>query len=106
MVSVDVKQHRRSCSVQEQMPAFLHLCERGRPGVAVASFVTLALTQICLRRGTGGDRDRRRWSEGVGELYIVIHYHHLNDFCIKMGSKGNHFNVSFIVRGKVAGQCP
>ena len=41
-------------------------------------------------RGEGG--------EGVGEqgrlLYLSLHCHHENDFCIKMGSDESHFNVS------------
>ena len=31
---------------------------------------------------------------GEGELYISLHCHHQNDFCIKMGSDESHFNVS------------
>ena len=33
----------------------------------------------------------------VGEreiIYLSLHYHHQNDFCIKMGSDESHFNVS------------
>ena len=33
----------------------------------------------------------------VGEreiIYLSLHCHHQNDFCIKMGSDQNHFNVS------------
>ena len=33
----------------------------------------------------------------VGEreiIYLSLHCHHQNDFCIKMGSDGSHFNVS------------
>ena len=46
--------------------------------------------------------------EGEGDLYIYIslHCHHQNDFCIKMVSDESHFNVSLIVRDKVTGQCP
>ena len=29
-----------------------------------------------------------------------------NDFCIKMGSDESHFNVSLVVRDKVARRCP
>ena len=39
-------------------------------------------------------------------IYLSLHFHHQNDFCIKMGSDGSHFNVSLIVRDKVSGQCP
>ena len=33
----------------------------------------------------------------VGEreiIYLSLHCHHQNDFCIKMGSDDSHFNVS------------
>ena len=39
-------------------------------------------------------------------IYLPLHCHHQNDFCIKMGSDENHFNVSVIVRDKVTRQCP
>ena len=45
----------------------------------------------------------------VGEreiIYLSLHSHHQNDFCIKMGSDESHFNASLIVRDKVTGQCP
>ena len=38
--------------------------------------------------------------------YISLHCHHRNDSCVKMGSDESHFNVSLIVRDKVARQCP
>ena len=31
---------------------------------------------------------------GVEIIYISVHCHHQNDFCIKMGSDESHFNVS------------
>ena len=34
-------------------------------------------------------------------IYLSLHCHHQNDFCIKMSSDENHFNVSLIVRDKV-----
>ena len=44
--------------------------------------------------GTG----RRGWrGMEVGEreiIYLSLHCHHQNDFCIKMGSDESHFNVS------------
>ena len=44
---------------------------------------------------------------GGGEIiYISLHCHHQNDSCIKMGSDDSHFNVSLIVRDKVARQYP
>ena len=39
-------------------------------------------------------------------IYILLHCHHQNDFCIKVGSDGSHFNVSLTVRDKVTRQCP
>ena len=32
--------------------------------------------------------------EGDYILYLSLHCHHQNDFCIKMGSEESHFNVS------------
>ena len=43
------------------------------------------------RRGGGGNR------YGGGEreiIYLLLHCHHQNDSCIKMGSDESHFNVS------------
>ena len=39
-------------------------------------------------------------------VYLSLHCHHQNDFCIKAGSDESHFNVSLIVRDKVTRQCP
>ena len=39
-------------------------------------------------------------------IYLSLHCHHQNDFCIKMGSDESHFNVSLIVRDKLTRQCP
>ena len=39
-------------------------------------------------------------------IYLSLHCHQQNDFCIKMGSDESHLNVSLIVRDKVARQCP
>ena len=40
-------------------------------------------------------------------LYVTLHCHHQNDFCITMDSNECHFNVSFTVKGKVTiRQCP
>ena len=39
-------------------------------------------------------------------IYLSLHRHHQNDFCIKMGSDESHFNVSLIVRDKVTRPCP
>ena len=52
-----------------------------------------------------GDKGRVEGSMEVGEeggiVYLSLHYHHRNDFCIKMGSDESHFNVSSIVEDKV-----
>ena len=39
-------------------------------------------------------------------IYLLLHCHHQNESCVKMGSDETHFNVSFIVRDKVTRQCP
>ena len=39
-------------------------------------------------------------------IYLSLHCHHQNDFCIKMGSDESHFKVSLIVRDKVTRQYP
>ena len=39
---------------------------------------------------------------GEGEIiYLLVHGHHQNGSCIKMGRDENHFNVSLIVWDKV-----
>ena len=38
-------------------------------------------------------------------IYLSLHCHHQNDFCIKMGSDESHFNVSLILRVKITRQC-
>ena len=46
-------------------------------------------------------------SRGRGVIiYLSLHCHHQNDTFIKMGSDESQFNVSLIVRDKVARQCP
>ena len=32
--------------------------------------------------------------EGEIVIYLSLHCHHPNDFCVKMGSNESHFNVS------------
>ena len=39
-------------------------------------------------------------------IYLSLHCHHQNDFCINMGSDESHFNASLIVREKVTRLCP
>ena len=46
-----------------------------------------------------------RWEERE-IIYLSLHCHHQNDFCVKMGSDGRHFNVSLIVRDKVTRRYP
>ena len=38
-------------------------------------------------------------------IYLSLHCHQQNDFCIKVGSDESHSNVSLIVRDKVTRQC-
>ena len=58
-----------------------------------------------IRDGEKGGKWVWRW--GKREIiYLSLHCHHQNDFCIKMGSDESHFNVSLIVRDKVTRQCP
>ena len=51
------------------------------------------------------DREKGVWRERE-IIYLLLHCHHQNDFCIKVGSDESHFNVSLIVRDKVTRQCP
>ena len=57
-------------------------------------------------------RDAEKGGRGYGGggkreiIYLSLHCHHQNDFCIMVGSDESHFNVSLIVRDKVTGQCP
>ena len=41
----------------------------------------------------GGGEGVQRWGERE-IIYLSLHCHHQNDFCIKMGSDESHFNVS------------
>ena len=43
----------------------------------------------------GKKRGKEVWRWGEREIiYLSLHCHHQNDFCIKMGSDESHFNVS------------
>ena len=56
-------------------------------------------------RGEGG----KGYGGGGGGseiIYLSLHCHHQNDFCIMMGNYESHFNVSLTVRDKVRRQCP
>ena len=44
-------------------------------------------------RGEGGGTGVWRWGERE-IIYLSLHCHHQNDFCIKMDSDESHFNVS------------
>ena len=47
------------------------------------------------------------WRWGEREIiYLLLHCHHQNDYCIKMGSDESHFSVPLVVRDKVTRQCP
>ena len=46
------------------------------------------------------------WGGGGEYIDLLLHCHHQNDFCIRVGSDESHFNVSLIVRDKVTRQCP
>ena len=52
-----------------------------------------------------GEKGVWRWGEKL-IIYLPLHCHHQNDSRIEMGSEESHFNVSLIVRDKVARQCP
>ena len=41
----------------------------------------------CMEGGGGGGRE-------IIYIYLSLHCHHQNDFCIKVGSDESHFNVS------------
>ena len=53
-----------------------------------------------------GKVEKRLWGWRKRKIiYLSLHCHHQNDFCIKMGSDESLFNVSLIVRDKVTRQC-
>ena len=42
-----------------------------------------------------GEGWKGAWRRGEREIiYLSLHFHHQNDFCIKMGSDERHFNIS------------
>ena len=55
-------------------------------------------------RGGGGEAVWRWRKREI--IYLSLHCHHQDDFCIKVGSDESRFNVSLIVRDKVTRQCP
>ena len=49
-----------------------------------------------------GERVKGVWRWGEKEIiYLSLHYHHQNDFCIKMGRDESQFNVSVGSHDKV-----
>ena len=66
------------------------------------TYQCLSMVQCCftstetvrlIRDGEKVGKGVRRWEERE-ILYLSLHCHHQNDFCIKMGSDESHFNVS------------
>ena len=58
-----------------------------------------------MRHIRDGEKGVRRWGGKEDYVYLSLHCHHQNDFCVKMGSDESHFNVSLIVRDKVRRWC-
>ena len=51
----------------------------------------------------GGEKGGRGYGGGWGEkeiIYLSLHCHHQNDFCIKVGSDKSHFNVCINCEGQ------
>ena len=46
-----------------------------------------------IRDGEKGEQGVWRWGERE-IIYLSLHCHHQNDFCVKVGSDESHFNVS------------
>ena len=46
-----------------------------------------------IRDGEKGGKGVWRWGERE-IIYLSLHCHHQNDFCIKVGSDESHFSVS------------
>ena len=46
-----------------------------------------------IRDGEKGRKGLWRWGTGA-IMYLLLHCHHQNDLCIKVGSDESHFNVS------------
>ena len=50
---------------------------------------------MLIRGGEKGERGMEVGGEVEREIiYLSLHCHHQNDFCIKIGSDESHFNVS------------
>ena len=59
-----------------------------------------------IRDGEKGGKGVWRRGEKTEIIYLSLHCHHLNDFCIKMDNDDSDFYVSLIVRDTVTRQCP
>ena len=59
-----------------------------------------------IRDGEKGWEGVCRWWLKRNIIYLSLHCHHQNDFCIKVGSDQSHFNVTLTERDKVTRQCP
>ena len=59
-----------------------------------------------IRDGEKGWEGVCRWGLNRNIIYLSLHCHHQNDFCIKVGIDESHFNVSLTERDKVTRQCP
>ena len=59
-----------------------------------------------IRDGEKGWDGVWRWGLKRNIIYLSLHCHHQNDFCIKEGSDQSHFNVTLTERDKVTRQCP
>ena len=59
------------------------------------------------RNGDGEKGGKGVWGGGERKImYQLLHCHHQNEPCIKIGSDESHFNVSLIVTDKVTRLCP
>ena len=60
----------------------------------------LFASRLSLEQWPGRPRSQKLGESRLGRLYIYIyialHCHHQNDFCIKMGISESHFNISSI----------
>ena len=62
-------------------------------------------------RWVGGGGGKGVWRWGKREIiYLLLHRHHQNDFCIKVGSDESHFNVTYNrrsseIQGTALGKC-
>ena len=52
-----------------------------------------------IRDGEKGGKGVLRWGKRK-IIYLLLHCHHQNDSCIKMGRDGSHFNVLLFVSDK------